>query len=443
MGEKPKRCWFPTLMILMSIRLILYASISFRAAPKVIHTIFSEFPSVKNQPVPSHKSIGRWLTRIGLYKLKLPKEHADDWALIIDNSIQIGTKKCLVIIGTRLSKRKWKPLEFADVEVLLIEMHDNTDKNVICRSLEKAQEKVGKVVMICADDGPDLRSGIKLFCKKHKVGRIFDTIHKIGTFLKKTLEKDPKWQAFVSAAAEAKKKMQQTSAAHLAPPSQRTKSRFLNIEILTRWAVDALIALEDPQHSDRELLEKYCGWLFDYKELIECLKQLDLISKHVRKHIRENGLSLTTGQQVEVLLQEAMRSMPFNLNACQYAGRLIDFFREHAKIVPRNQIWIGSSEIIESLFGKLKCLERNHHKGGFTSLVLGMAACVGSLDHSVVHEAIVMTKTKDVEAWTKEQIGKTLLSKRREAFGGWRKTKKVRKNMQESAGVYLKKAAGF
>jgi hypothetical protein len=298
-------------------------------------------------------------------------------------------------------------------------------------------------MMVCADDGPDLRSGIKLFCKKHKVGRVFDTIHKIGTFLKRTLEKDPKWQAFVSAAAVAKKKMQQTSAVHLAPPSQRTKSRFLNIEILTHWAVDALIALEDPQHSDKELLEKYCGWLFDYKELIECLKQLDVISKHVRKHIRENGLSLTTGQQVELLLQEAMRSMPFNLNACQYAGRLIDFFREHSKIVPLNQIWIGSSEIIESLFGKLKCLEQNHHKGGFTSLVLGMAACVGNLNHSVVHEAIVMTKTKDVEAWTKEQIGKTLLSKRREAFGGWRKRRKVKEGMQESAGVYLEKLVGF
>ena len=392
------------------------------------------------------------MTRVGLYKLNSPKEHANDWALVIDNSIQVGTHKCLVILGARLSKLKLKSLTFADVEVLLIAIHENPTKDVICQSLEKAQEKVGKVIMVCADDGPDLRSGVKLFCEKHGAGRVYDTIHKIGTFLKGLLEKDPKWQAFTKAVAEAKKKMQQTSAAHLMPPNQRSKSRFLNIDILIQWGVDALSILAGAEHSDKELLKQYCGWLLDYKELIECLRQLDLINKHVRQHIREYGLSSRTGEHVEALLEKAIKSASLNVSACQYAGKLMDFFQEHSKIVPPNQVWIGSSEIIESLFGKFKDFEKNQHKGGFTSLVLGMAACTGFLDHSIVNKAILETKTKDVEAWTEAQIGKTFLSKRRESLGGWRKKKTSKKNMpekivignaQELTGAYLEKVAGF
>ena len=232
MGEKAPRRWYPILMIVMCIKLVLQAAVSFRAAPKAIHITFSQFAAVKNQAIPTYKSISRWLTQIGLYKLNCLKEQANDWALIIDNSVQIGSQKFLVILGIRLSKLQGKALTFEDMETLIMEIHERSDAKSVCKALERAQKRVGKVAMVCADDGPDLRGGVVLFCKKHNVGRVFDTIHKIGTFLKKLLGKDQEWLAFTSAAAGAKMKMQQTQAAHLAPPNQRTKSRFLNIEIL-------------------------------------------------------------------------------------------------------------------------------------------------------------------------------------------------------------------
>lgn len=79
-----------------------------------------------------------------------------------------------------------------------------------------------------------------------------------------------------------------------------------------------------------------------------------------------------------------LRPLGFDLEACEYAGKLIDFVHKQSEIVPIGQVWIGSSEVIESLFGKLKCLEHDQSKGGFTSLVLGVAACVGKLDTNVV-----------------------------------------------------------
>lgn len=443
MGEKAPRRWYPILMIVMCIKLVLQAAVSFRAAPKAIHITFSQFAAVKNQAIPTYKSISRWLTQIGLYKLNCLKEQANDWALIIDNSVQIGSQKFLVILGIRLSKLQGKALTFEDMETLIMEIHERSDAKSVCKALERAQKRVGKVAMVCADDGPDLRGGVVLFCKKHNVGRVFDTIHKIGTFLKKLLGKDQEWLAFTSAAAGAKMKMQQTQAAHLAPPNQRTKSRFLNIEILVHWGIDIIMALENPKHHDKALLEKYCGWIRQYQELLERLKQMALISQQVRQHIREHGICVTTGGQIDTLLEKAMELSNFNEQACEYAGMLIDFFQEQSKVVPVDQVWVGSSEIIESLFGKLKSLEQDQSKGGFTSLVLGIAACVGKVDADIVSAAMRQISTTDVNTWVKEQMGPTLLSKRRKTLGLWRKKNRTENIVHEQAGGSLMNVAGF
>lgn len=443
MGEKAPRRWYPILMIVMCIKLVLEAAVSFRAASKSIHIAFSQFTAVKNQTIPTYKSISRWLTQVGLYKLRRLKEQANDWALIIDNSVQLGSHKLLVILGVRLSKLQGKALTFEDMEMLAMEVHEKSDAKTVSKALEGAQTKVGKVAMVCADDGPDLRGGIVGFCEKYNVGRVFDIIHKIGTFLKKLLEKDPEWQAFVFAAAEAKRKMQQTQAAHLAPPNQRTKSRFLNIEILVHWGIDIIMALERPKHPDKTLLEKYCGWIRQHEKLLERLKQMALISQKVRRHIREHGICTTTGDQIETVLEKAMELSNFNEQACEYAGMLIDFVHEQSKVVPMGQIWVGSSEIIESLFGKLKSLEQDQSKGGLTSLVLGAAACVGKVDAEIVGAAMRQVSTADVDAWTKEQMGSTLLSKRRKALGSWRKKVRPKNIVHEPAGISLMDVAGF
>ena len=75
-----------------------------------------------------------------------------------------------------------------------------------------------------------------------------------------------------------------------------------------------------------------------------------------------------------------------------------------------------TSEVIESAFGKYKTVERDQSKGGFTSLVLALAACVAERTQEVVHEALQKTRTIDVIAWIKTRLGETVGSKRRIAY---------------------------
>jgi len=209
------------------------------------------------------------------------------------------------------------------------------------------------------------------------------------------------------------------------------------------WGIDVMMAIDTPNHPDKELLEKYCGWIRQYRELIKRLKQINFISQNTRQYIREHGLCVITGDLVEKMLEEKMRFLEYNPEACDYAGKLIDFFNEQSKIIPAGDVWIGSSEILESLFGKLKCLEHDQSKGGFTSLVLGAAACVGKIDADVVKNALEQIKTADVDAWTNEQMGSTLISKRRKALGSWRKKKRPKKVEHESTGISTVEAMGF
>jgi hypothetical protein len=54
--------------------------------------------------------------------------------------------------------------------------------------------------------------------------------------------------------------------------------------------------------------------------------------------------------------------------------------------------------------------------------LVGVAECLGKLDTEVV-AAMSQVKIRDVEAWTREQIGTTGLSRRRQALRSWRKKK--------------------
>jgi len=86
---------------------------------------------------------------------------------------------------------------------------------------------------------------------------------------------------------------------------------------------------------------------------------------------------------------------------------------------------LGSSEIIESVFGKQKYLERDYAKEGFTSLILGLGAFVGTLTVDDVKEALVSTPVKKVLKWCKDELGETLQSKKITVYSGVRKGTKT------------------
>ena len=72
----------------------------------------------------------------------------------------------------------------------------------------------------------------------------------------------------------------------------------------------------------------------------------------------------------------------------QFADKISSFLLEQSKDMGFGECFIGSTEVLESLFGKIKYMEHEQTAFGFTSLVLAAIATVGLTDDQTIAKAI-------------------------------------------------------
>lgn len=366
-----------------------------------------------------HWSTGRtWLLRIGLAELTRPKAIVDDRVWMIDHSIQVGQVKCLVILGIRLGELPiGRPLAHHDMELIdLVPMAEAT-KHTVAACLEATAAEAGVPRAILDDHGADLHGGVEIFRAAHPgVVEIYDIKHKAACLLKAVLGQDPLWKPFAAAAAAAKCALQQTALAALVPPSQRTKCRFMNLAELVDWAAATLALLDDPARLARagipaERAGAKLGWLEGYREpLAEWSAWHGLIGATLEA-VRDRGLYATAGPDLAAALPAAVG------RAGELRDQLVAFVDAESAKVPRGQWYPGSTEVLESLFGKLKSLEHDQSKGGFTALVLGLGAMLASLTPDSIAEALDRVRVRDVSDWCAKKLGVTVQSLRMQLYG--------------------------
>src|SRR5712691_13091860 len=127
-------------------------------------------------------------------------------------------------------------LRHEEVEPIALFAVTQSNGEVVYQQLEERMKKTGVPREIISDQGPDVQAGMTKFCHDHQATSSIDDIkHQTAAVLKHELQDDPHWQAFTHLAAQTKNQVQQTSWAFLAPPNQRTKARYMNLEILIAW----------------------------------------------------------------------------------------------------------------------------------------------------------------------------------------------------------------
>ncbi len=392
--------------------------------------------------MPSHTAIRDWILQVGYYKLTSIQK-SNDWIGMIDLSIQIGSKKCLLILGVRATTfLKAKALTFEDVHVLHLEVLEKTSGPIIYEILKKSEETVGQYRQFCHDQGSDIVSATRLYTQSvqeaegRKIPVMNDIAHKIANLLGVEAA-ELEWTEFASKASQMKQKLQWTKWAALCPPSQRSKARYMNLDELTGWAnkiLDHLKKMENEHQKKieqkncevekseadlRELLEQF-GWVRSSEPMIKEISEMLLIGRIVRQKIRTEHLHNKTAEELEKELQ----NLQVGVRADQFAGSILDFVIDQTKDL--DQVALGSTEIIESSFGKLKQLMDEDSKDGFTPFVLSLAACLGKLDLETVQAALGTCNKKQVKAWAAMNIGETIYSQRRQLFNPFRKRKKKR-----------------
>lgn len=393
----------------LAIELVLAGGSSLRGVTKILEIISRHDGS--NELVPHWTTIRTWLLRVGFSQLRRRADAADDWVWLVDCSIQIGVRKCLVVVGFRLSQiGDSRCLAYRDLRLIDLQVLESATKHDIAQHLSNAVGKQPTPTAIVSDHGADILGAIKLLKEEHSdIREFYDLKHKAACLLKACLAKDDSWQAFQTALGQSKCKTQQTLLAYASAPSQRSKARFMNIEPLVRWGKMILHHLDHSQSKTKneqpQAFVEHFQWILPFRESIQRWDAwLQVIKESLR--LTRTGLTTSTVSQLTEAFQKYPQGNPI-------AEQLLTFLMEEAAKLHADEKMQISTEILESLFGKLKYLERTQEKSGFTPLVLSLGAMLGPTEPDELKTALESTRIQEVLNWGKQMLGTTVQAARK------------------------------
>jgi len=376
-------------------------STSFRAISKIY--VIINFTIKLTTNYPSNKSIMIWVKKAGYYYLTQPKEKADDWIIILDESIQLGTEKLLVIFGIREKNIPSAPLKFIDLKPLFITSKSNWNGKLV-----KLKKKLGCIIYAVGDYGSIIKKGLQLA----KISHVHDITHRIAIAFKKLLKDNIKYQELIKRMAEMRNKYAQTNIAHLIPPKQRTKSRYQNISTICNWGVNILCFKDKIDISENIDTYEKINWINEYELFIKQLSELNQIICNIEKKIKTECLSKTIIEEVEKIL-DSNTNNPLVINIKE---ELNEYFKSTMKLLSLQEKILCCSDIIESAFGKYKYYLSNNPMAGITDLALCIPVFTCDLTQENIKDALENATMKDINKWTKENIGTTLFAQRKKAF---------------------------
>ena len=136
------------------------------------------------------------------------------------------------------------------------------------------------------------------------------------------------------------------------------------------------------------------------------------IVKTTEHFVRYEGLTFDMHEALKIELAKC--TVGDRENAIK--ENILNFIKHQSTKINPGERLLGSSEVIESLFGKQKMLEGVQSKQGFTGLILGAAAFTSNTTIDVVEDAMESVQIKDVKKWVSEKIGTTVQSAKKKAL---------------------------
>jgi hypothetical protein len=405
-------------LISLCLRLVLEAGVSLRGVPRVLAVLAEAFGLTME--IPDWTTGRLWLMRLGHAMLTMPLEKANDWIWLADHSVQIGNEKCLAIVGVRLCDlpKAGECLGHHDLHLIALVPSESWTRPDVDRVLEEATQRTGVPRAIVTDHGSDLYGGVQLFQVRHaQTAELYDVKHKAACLLKHRLENDPRWKEFHTRVGQTRCAVQQTELAFLTPPMSKDKARFMNLEPQLAWAEGVLEVLHAPptpvqEWASAERMKEKLGWLEDFAASLAEWSEWQQVANVAVEFVNRQGVYRGMGKALRRHLPRTFaHSSSRNL-----AKELIKFVARQARQTKPSERLPGSTEVLESCFGKMKQLEKQQARGGFTHLLVSFGALLASTTSEAVNAAMQHSGTKEVHEWCNEHLGTTLFAQRKIAF---------------------------
>jgi len=402
----------------LCVLLVIQAVVSYRSIPRILDLLNTETVLGLGW-VPHFTSVINWTLRLGLGLLKQVKPISTPWLAIIDHSIDIGTKKALVVLRvnvTALSQRG-TAIQLEDCECIGLKVCERVNGESIERDLEVIFKQAGKPKAIIKDGDYTLQKGVRLWSEKQEaeVLIIADIGHSMATALKDQFEKTAAYKHFTTLLTQGANRLRQTELAFLIPPKLRSKGRFQSISTLGKWADKILVVFavqgRAPKGSLLAKLRTALPGFLLLKPFIKRFASTTQVVAQVMGILKNKGLDQISYERCYQLSE----TIPKNSKVKKH---LQEWLRQQLHIQKQltDLPLLVSSDIIESLFGNFKHIIERSPQADMNRTTLLIPALCGRLDKSTITQALNQARHNDLEMWEKENIPYTVRKKRQAFF---------------------------
>ena len=364
--------------------------------------------------VPHFTTGIEWALRVGLYCLQQAQCPLDEqWVGIADFTMQIGSKKALIVLRVPLSAlSQGKALTLKQVEVIGLSLRETWNGERVKTYLVSLFKRCGWPSHVVSDCGSDMKKGIvtTLLEAPNRASWISDVTHCIANALKHYYAKLSLFQQFQTLCARIRQRLQQTRFAFLLPPQARTKGRFLGVSRQVQWGLRTITYLDEKaraQSPEASTLADLLRGLKPFKAFLTIFARNTTCLNEGMRMVKTQGLSATSMQACQERLSDVPARSPIRKEVSHY-------LQQYRSVVEASDSpLVGSSDVIESLIGKAKQrLEANGRSELNKSILLIPCLC-GEITQNLVAEALTTVRVQDVTTWVSENVGETMQARRR------------------------------
>lgn len=407
---------------MISLCLNLNRHIGFRPTKTALNIVF-DWLGIQDK-LPSFHSMRLWCCRAGVAQLKIPVE-GEDWIWIVDHSNQIGREKVLQIIGIRCSDLPavGETLPLEKMQVLATIPGTEWKREDVRREYEKLAERIGPPRYLLTDGAVELRESADVLERAgEKPILLRDMKHYAANVFEKMISDDGRFKEYLSQLGRTRSAVQQTELSHFTPPPQKPKARFMNLGPTLRWGQMVSYQLSNHRSKARQgitakRMNEKLGWVKNFRKDLAAWSRCQEVMQASLRFINRQGIYRGCGAELQETLDQLRdaSSQPCELSSAM-ATRLIEFVKESEnRIGDGERAWL-STENLESLFGQYKGIERQHSKGGFTSLIAAMPMLLVNWTADQVRDSLGTVSIRQMKQWIHDNLGETLASKRVTAY---------------------------
>jgi transposase-like protein len=381
---------YPAQLIALAVFIVVHGKGSLRCAEKTVGYVSQMMGWEYAQP--SHTTVRHWVLRCGLYLLEHTKAKSGTYVAIIDESIQVGKEKLLLLLGVKLSEdhSHSAPLTMAETEVLGMEVQQSWNSQEIADFITQRLGHHKDIVIkyIISDRGTNLLAALRILDITH----VSDCSHMLMNAIKKLFCDDKALSKLCSQISQLRQYYLLTDLGFLLPPTLRNKDRFLQIFTLVDWADRIDSYWNNLSRTQRRPL----GFLKQFEPLLRCLRQVRDLIAMTAKILKSAGLSPISRQLWESNLSQYRKGKKMTKQALALIESIRSYFDQHQQLILDHQRLLCCSDVIESSFGHYK------NKGGMAVIsadVLGLTLLRQPITCSFIQEALATVHRQDVEIW--------------------------------------------